>query len=209
LRKNCASSLRGLQYLLEHVPQALIDDSVLNEKSGGTVFHYLLNVQETIRDDDLSHDILKMLLAKFSKPGTLDIVDKFGFTAMMIAVRQGNHLAAETLLNAGASPSIGRIWPSDLLIDRLHLPTELEYLDGDVSTASSRGRRKRRYEEHTVKLLGVLLRHEIPEVKPEVSAEDFARASYRRWGDIYHIPKSRTWRKVLQRRQEWCIQTRL
>jgi hypothetical protein len=36
-----------------------------------------------------------------------------------------------------------------------------------------------------VKLLGVLLRHEIPEVKPEVSAEGFARASYRRWGDIY------------------------
>jgi hypothetical protein len=132
LRKNCASSLRGLQYLLEHVPQALIDDSVLNEKSGGTVFHYLLNVQETIRDDDLSHDILKMLLAKFSKPGTLDIVDKFGFTAMMIAVRQGNHLAVETLLHA--------------------LPTE----DGEI-----------------------------------------------------FIPKSRTWRKVLQRRQEWCIQTRL
>jgi hypothetical protein len=187
IRQNSKESLRGLRYLVEHASQEMVQDPIISEMLGGTVFHFLAAVDESIRDDDVNADVLALLLTKFSAIDTLNVVNKLGHTAVILATTTGNHLALGRLLDAGADVSTGKLSVWVVMLERLIFPDKLaslNALDGDVSTASSRCRKKRRYEENSIKLLSVLLHHQHPQRGSLKALEACVRKSYAKWRSV-------------------------
>jgi ankyrin repeat protein len=159
LRQNSDASIQGIKYLLKKVPVEIIRDPRIDSRTGDNILHRLLRVQEDIRNDELSSTILKSLLDVFDDISTLNGRNKGGYTPATMAADLGHYSAVKTLATRGADLTIGAPSPFDVVAARILLPDKF---DGDISTASSRGRKKRRYADNTVGLLTSLLRHSHP-----------------------------------------------
>jgi ankyrin repeat protein len=158
LGQNSGRPLRGIKYLIKHASAKLVKDSRVDQETGDNVFHRLFGIQETIRNDELNFAILQLLLEVFGDPIMLNAPNKRGYSPATKAAHEGNFRAIEALGRHGVDISIGRPSPSPVQVvaGRIICPDKF---DGDISTASSRGRKKRRYAENTTGLLRFLLGH--------------------------------------------------
>ncbi|KAL9089811.1 MAG: hypothetical protein Q9165_005605 [Trypethelium subeluteriae] len=158
LVQNSAASLVGLQHLISIQARYATADPTLFPSQGANVYHYLLDIEEDTRDDQVNSRALRLLLKVYSGPSLLNASDrKRGWTPIHYGVSQGNHRAITVLLESGADPKAGDGTASLRALDRLLDP---KVFPGGFKGISNRHRRARRHEENSIYLFLTFLRHE-------------------------------------------------
>ena len=157
LAQNTHESLRGISYVLRSISKPHISDVLVNTKRKETAYHVLCSVNEDIRDDSLNLSILQILLQRFSSTNILDYTNERDWTPMVCAVINGNHYALDALLRAGASLRAGRRSPKLEALGRLITP---KIFTREFQGLSNQHRRSRRYEDNSMRMMIVLLKHE-------------------------------------------------
>jgi ankyrin repeat protein len=168
LARNSHESISGIKYLIHSVSKPHVSRRE-------TAYHILCSVDENIRDDTLNLGILQALLQKFPSLDMLDVTNKRGETALMCAVIEGNHYALNALLRSGASLNIGSCSPKLEALSRLITP---KIFTSSFRGLSNRHRRSRRYEDNSVRIMIILLKHECqtPMVSNKMARELIERA---------------------------------
>ncbi|KAL9085876.1 MAG: hypothetical protein Q9165_007359 [Trypethelium subeluteriae] len=159
LRQNDNRSLLRLRTLLAIQRKHGATDPIILQAEKRSVYHHLVSFPEEVRDDRVNLKALKLLLGVYPSTSLLDHYDRHGWTALALSVCEGNHFAVEALLEAGADPMTGHGAALHRALDRLLHPKSFS---GGFRGLSNRHRKSQRYEENSLRVVMVFLKHSYP-----------------------------------------------